>query len=134
MRYFCLKDSPGYRQEAFPCQTGCPPLRATSHAMLKASTLRPQCPLWVKSRHVQRKRSCPLYPQKRTSVQLISILGQLSDQEALAHRLNEAMSALSPKRTFHFVLRCSLCGEKQTWRCALCPVLSENSIQLRFAS
>ena len=24
------------------------------------------CPLWVKSRHVQRKRSCPLYPQKRT--------------------------------------------------------------------
>ena len=22
-----------------------------------------QCPLWVKSRHVQRKRSCPLYPR-----------------------------------------------------------------------
>ena len=25
-----------------------------------------ECPLWVKSRHVQRKTSCPLYPQKRT--------------------------------------------------------------------
>ena len=25
-----------------------------------------RCPLWVKSRHVQRKRSCPLYPRKRT--------------------------------------------------------------------
>ena len=24
------------------------------------------CPLWVKSRHVQRKRACPLYPRKRT--------------------------------------------------------------------
>jgi hypothetical protein len=23
------------------------------------------CPLWVKSKHVQRKRSCPLYPRKR---------------------------------------------------------------------
>jgi len=22
-----------------------------------------QCPLWVKSRHVQCKRACPLYPQ-----------------------------------------------------------------------
>jgi uncharacterized membrane protein (DUF485 family) len=30
-----------------------------------------QCPLWVKSRHVRCKRSCPLYPQKRTcAVQL----------------------------------------------------------------
>ena len=25
-----------------------------------------RCPLWVKSRHVQRRRSCPLYPRKRT--------------------------------------------------------------------
>ena len=25
-----------------------------------------QCPLWVKSRHLQRKKACPLYPQKRT--------------------------------------------------------------------
>ena len=29
------------------------------------------CPLWVKSRHLQCKRSCPLHPQKRTcAVQL----------------------------------------------------------------
>ena len=27
---------------------------------------RRQCPLWVKSRHVQRTRSCLLYPRKRT--------------------------------------------------------------------
>src|SRR5262245_63618841 len=27
-----------------------------------------KCPLWVKSRHVRRKTSCPLYPRKRTSV------------------------------------------------------------------
>ena len=25
-----------------------------------------QCPLWVKSRHLQCKTQCPLYPQKRT--------------------------------------------------------------------
>jgi hypothetical protein len=25
-----------------------------------------QCPLWVKSRHLQCKPSCPLYPRKRT--------------------------------------------------------------------
>src|SRR5262249_34573379 len=45
---------------------------------LKASTLRPRCPLWVKSRHMQCKRSCPLYPQKRTcALQLeMSALGQ----------------------------------------------------------
>src|SRR5262249_806327 len=39
---------------------------------------RPTCPLWVKSGHVQRKTSCPLYPrnrhQKRTSG--MSALGQ----------------------------------------------------------
>jgi enoyl-CoA hydratase/carnithine racemase len=29
------------------------------------------CPLWVKSRHLRRKKSCPLYPRKRTcAVQL----------------------------------------------------------------
>src|SRR5262245_60924994 len=26
------------------------------------------CPLWVKSRHMQCKTACPLYPQKRTFV------------------------------------------------------------------
>ena len=24
------------------------------------------CPLWVKSRHLQCKKACPLYPRKRT--------------------------------------------------------------------
>ena len=27
---------------------------------------RSECPLWVKSRHVRCKKSCPLYPRKRT--------------------------------------------------------------------
>jgi hypothetical protein len=37
-----------------------------------------QCPLWVKSRHLQCANRCPLYPQKRTcAVQLaMSALGQ----------------------------------------------------------
>ena len=30
----------------------------------------PECPLRVKSGHVQRKKACPLYPQKRTGVSL----------------------------------------------------------------
>ncbi len=36
------------------------------------------CPLWVKSRHSRRKKSCPFYPRKRTcAVQLrMSALGQ----------------------------------------------------------
>ena len=33
---------------------------------LNASTLRPKCPLWVKSRHSQCKGTCPLCPRKRT--------------------------------------------------------------------
>jgi hypothetical protein len=37
-----------------------------------------QYPLWVKSRHMQCKKACPLYPQERTcAVQLwMSALGQ----------------------------------------------------------
>ena len=31
----------------------------------RVSAGRKQCPLWVKSRHVQRKTACPLYPRKR---------------------------------------------------------------------
>src|SRR5262245_22903263 len=37
-----------------------------------------RCPLWVKSRHMQRNRRCPLYPQqrprKRTSTNTMSAL------------------------------------------------------------
>ena len=40
-----------------------PPVRRAT-LNLKASTLRSQCPLWVISRHVERKRACPLYPPK----------------------------------------------------------------------
>jgi len=36
------------------------------------------CPLWVKSRHMQRTRACPIYPQERTCAvqQPMSALGQ----------------------------------------------------------
>jgi hypothetical protein len=34
---------------------------------------RGECPLWVKSRHRIRSASCPLYPQKRTSLSAIGM-------------------------------------------------------------
>src|SRR5262245_60063892 len=37
--------------------------RETTHYHTERSRL--ACPLWVKSRHVQCKRACPLYPRKR---------------------------------------------------------------------
>jgi hypothetical protein len=45
---------------------------------LEASTLRPQCPLWVTSGHFAMRERCPLYPRKRTfALQLeMSALGQ----------------------------------------------------------
>src|SRR5262249_19992218 len=62
----------------------------------KASTLRPQCPLWVKSRHLHCTIPCPLYPRKRTcAVQLgMSALGQKQTFAA-----QNVMSALGQKRT-----------------------------------
>ena len=44
----------------------CPPQGPRLVQGLKASTMRPQCPLWVISGHFSRKR-CLLYPQTRTS-------------------------------------------------------------------
>src|SRR5262249_21626954 len=41
-------------------------LRKATKGTLKIRRARRSCPLWVISRHVQRKRDCPLYPQKRT--------------------------------------------------------------------
>src|SRR5262249_9856646 len=34
------------------------------------------CPLWVKSRHVQRKKPCPLYPRKRPQMRHMESTGQ----------------------------------------------------------
>ena len=51
---------------------GRPIVRAVSRLFIAVLIVNPtlgkgrQCPLWVKSRHVQRKNTCPLYPQKRT--------------------------------------------------------------------
>src|SRR5262249_54642017 len=58
----------------------CEPLQ---FSILAAQTVvgHASCPLWVKSRHSRRKKSCPLYPQKRTCA------------------VHLAMSALGQKRT-----------------------------------
>ena len=43
-----------------------PRLQDRASYRIKQQRWKGPCPLWVKSRHVQRKRSCPLYPRKRT--------------------------------------------------------------------
>jgi hypothetical protein len=46
-----------------------PPRPRSAHRIeLGNSAGRGQCPLLVRSRHLRRKRSCPLYPRKRTCV------------------------------------------------------------------
>ena len=56
---------------------GRPIVRAVSRLFIAVLIVNPtlgkgrQCPLWVKSRHLQRKKTCPLCPRKRTcAVQL----------------------------------------------------------------
>src|SRR5262249_18418505 len=51
---------------------------ACRHSALGKAQLALARPLWVKSRHLQRKKACPLYPRKRTyAVQLgMSARGQ----------------------------------------------------------
>jgi hypothetical protein len=51
-----------------------------------------QCPLWVKSRHMQCKTACPLYPRKRTcAVQLtMSALGQKRTYDLFDHLVGAA--------------------------------------------
>ena len=38
---------------------------AVGDVLFTGLALSPRCPLWVKSRHVQRKKECPLYPESR---------------------------------------------------------------------
>jgi SCO1/SenC len=42
------------------------PAGAKWHTTARLFFSRWQCPLWVKGRHMQRKKSCPLCPRKRT--------------------------------------------------------------------
>ena len=52
------------------------------------------CPLWVKSRHVQRKRSCPLYLRKRTFEGALTLNGpRLHQAKVLCARITKAGSA-----------------------------------------
>src|SRR5262249_39772254 len=54
------------------CNFAVPPfVTALLPARVKPGSAEISCPLWVKSRHVRRKKPCPLYPRKRTcAVQL----------------------------------------------------------------
>src|SRR5262245_7249601 len=58
---------------------------------LKGSTLRPRCPLWVKSRHVHCERPCPLHPQKRTWVREAQF-----NAAAVSRRTSPMIFATSP--------------------------------------
>src|SRR5262245_18126252 len=55
-----------------------PLARGQCSVAIKPILLKRECPLWVKSRHMQCKKACPLYPQKRScAVQTgMSALGQ----------------------------------------------------------
>src|SRR5215470_9219852 len=60
-------------------------LNLASEHTVRHSKIRYPCPLWVISGHVQCKRACPLYPQKRhqTRHHGMSALGQKRTSERL---------------------------------------------------
>ena len=82
-----------------------------------------RCPLWVKSRHVQRKRSCPLYPRKRTFLgageyplwansgrdMLVARAGSITKNAAENIRriflLNDCLTVGTTKRPSHAAIR-----------------------------
>src|SRR5262245_14137482 len=57
------------------------------------------CPLWVKSRHVQRKTACPLYPQKRTSSAAATGDGGAGQGRASSLRLLASLFLCQPRET-----------------------------------
>src|SRR5262245_16562797 len=58
-----------------------------------------ECPLWVRSRHMQRKKPCPLYPRKQRQMRRVgmSALAQSGHVEA-CRRLLVGMVEHSTKR------------------------------------
>ena len=82
---------------------GRPIVRAVSRLFIAVLIVNPtlgkgrQCPLWVKSRHLQRKKTCPLCPRKRTcAVQLgMSALCQLRTLAQLFDHLSDFDQQLS---------------------------------------
>jgi hypothetical protein len=53
-----------------------------------------QCPLWVKSRHVRRKKSCPLNPRKRTCAVRLAMSAMGQKRTSLIARLVEGAAAM----------------------------------------
>src|SRR5215475_818753 len=49
-----------------------------------------QSPLWVKSRHVQCKTVCPLYPRKRHQMRHIEMSGEAKSRKAFAEQIMSA--------------------------------------------
>src|SRR5262245_21702279 len=47
-------------------------------------------PLWVKSRHLQCKTACPLYPQKRTSVRMTLIAREDAERSLVGRAMGQA--------------------------------------------
>src|SRR5262249_53366890 len=74
-------------------------LRLGNNSDASAST----CPLWVKSRHMQRTSSCPLYPRKRTFI-LIHARIRSATGRSLRHnvRLGSKADICSAKRHVRF--------------------------------
>src|SRR5262245_2765410 len=66
-----------------------------SGARCSAGIRSDECPLWVKSRHMQCKTACPLYPRKRTCA-VQTGMSALGHKQTVA--LHQPMSALPPKR------------------------------------
>jgi enamine deaminase RidA (YjgF/YER057c/UK114 family) len=63
---------------------------------MNAATRSP-CPLWVKSRHLRRNKSCPLYPQQRTcTVQLGPEIGFSRAVRVGAHISVAGTAPISP--------------------------------------
>ena len=55
---------------------------------LKRGVRAGQCPRWVKSGHVQRKKTCPHYPRKRTSRGLVGMSAKCQKRTSTGVRLS----------------------------------------------
>ena len=56
--------------------------------------IRPQCPLWVISGHLQCKKECPLYPRKRTFAAAIKKSGHSRDHAARSTRVSISVRSI----------------------------------------
>src|SRR5262249_48886028 len=69
-----------------------------------------QCPLWVKSRHSRISARCPLYPQKRTSVERVEMSAKCQKKEVSSRGSRRCIALkfrrlVVPTGTIPFVLK-----------------------------